>query len=140
MIYPVPRDSAVQSQANDVPPSRMRLSQIPNAERRHHLNFRCLMMQAKKNKKERRRRPIQGTKKRPVMMQKLLHLHRGRFHQHHPRHRWMKEDADRELLCLTSSTDAPTAARERAATTEGGVKTRGWKTCQRERGQEKERQ
>ncbi len=45
MFYPLPRDSIVQSHANDVSPSRRRLLQIPNAERRHHLNFRRPVMQ-----------------------------------------------------------------------------------------------
>lgn len=44
MFCPLPRDSVLQSHANDVSPSHGRLLPIPNAERRHHHNFRCPAM------------------------------------------------------------------------------------------------
>lgn len=43
MFCPLPRNSVVQSHANDLSPSR-RLP-IPDAQRRHRHNFRCPMMQ-----------------------------------------------------------------------------------------------
>lgn len=52
-----------------------------------------------------------GGRKNTAMMLKLFHVTQGLLHPHHPRHRWLTEDGQSELLCLGSSTDAPTAVR-----------------------------
>lgn len=90
MFCPLQRDSIVQSHANDVSPSHRRLLPIPNAERRHHHNFRCPMMRKKKANPDRR----EGKN---VTVYKLFHVTQGLLHRHHPRHRWVTEDAQSEL-------------------------------------------
>lgn len=130
MFCPLPRDSVLQSHANDVSPSHGRLLPIPNAERRHHHNFRCPAMRIFFFKKGgERSKSERGGGKNTAMMLKLFHVTQGLLHPHHPRHRWLTEDGQSELLCLGSSTDAPTAVRTSCVR---------WRSADRERkGEEK---
>lgn len=69
---------------------------IPNAERRHHHNFGCPKW-CKKSRTEGRERK----KEKDATEWRLFHVTRGLLHQHHPRHRWVTEEAQSEAAAAS---------------------------------------
>lgn len=111
MFCPLPRGSIVQSHANDV---------LPFAQKAF-TNPKCWAEASSQLQMSGDAKSKSGWKKNATEY-KLFHVTRGLHHQHHPRHRWVTRGRTKaSRRCLTSWTDAPTAASESCAA-EGGVR------------------
>lgn len=104
MFSPLPRGSVVQSHANDV---------LPFAQKAF-TNPKCWAEASSQLQMSGDAKSKSGWKKN-AREYKLFHVTRGLHHQHHPRHRWVTEDAQKRAAAASPAEQTLLQQRVRAA-------------------------
>lgn len=104
MFCPLPRGSIVQSHANDV---------LPFAQKAF-TNPKCWAEASSQLQMSGDAKSKSGWRKNATEY-KLFHVTRGLHHQHHPRHRWVTEDAQKRAAAASPAEQTLLQQRVRAA-------------------------